>query len=91
MTQPHLPGSTQFRYRPFGARPPNPVLEQALERAEGKYKRLNAAAMAITRPGGLLMTCSCSGAVTQAARLLPIIQVPNHPSLPCTRLRLCPV
>ena len=48
---------------------------QALERASGKYKRLNAAAMAVTRPGGLLMTCSCSGAVTQGTGLLPILQV----------------
>ena len=47
---------------------------QALERAEGKYKRLNAAAMAVTRPGGLLMTCSCSGAVAQGTGLLPILQ-----------------
>ena len=55
------------------------ALLQALERACGKYKRLNAAAMAVTRPGGLLMTCSCSGAVTQGTGLLPILQVRPGP------------
>ena len=56
-------------------------LVQALERASGKYKRLNAAAMAVTKPGGLLMTCSCSGAVAQGAGLLPILLVRAVPYL----------
>ena len=37
-----------------------------LENAKRKYASLNAAAMRVLRPGGLLMTCSCSGAVAQA-------------------------
>ena len=37
----------------------------ALERATGKYTTLNMLAMQVLRPGGLLMTCSCSGAVAQ--------------------------
>lgn len=71
-------------------------LMQALERASGKYKRLNAAAMAVTKPGGLLMTCSCSGAVAQGAGLLPILLVSAAcpagfmlPSLPAADLRAC--
>jgi hypothetical protein len=30
-----------------------------------RYLRLNSLAMRLVRPGGLLMTCSCSGAMTQ--------------------------
>jgi hypothetical protein len=36
-----------------------------LDRAEAKYRYLNMAAMQALKPGGLLMTCSCSGAVAQ--------------------------
>eukprot|EP00899_Mesostigma_viride_P012466 jgi/Mesvir1/2121/Mv16649-RA.1 len=38
-----------------------------LRRALQKYRRLNALAMGLIQPaGGLLLTCSCSGAVTQS-------------------------
>lgn len=36
-----------------------------LERALRKYAALNEAAMHALAPGGLLMTCSCSGAIAQ--------------------------
>ena len=42
----------------------------ALAKALPKYVGLNKRAMALLRPGGILITCSCSGAVTQD-RLLP--------------------
>jgi 23S rRNA G2069 N7-methylase RlmK/C1962 C5-methylase RlmI len=35
-----------------------------------RYKLLNQAALRLVKPGGLFMTCSCSGAVTQS-NLLP--------------------
>lgn len=41
-----------------------------MERARVKYVRLNAAAMRLVRPGGLLMTCSCSGAMTQSGNFV---------------------
>ena len=44
----------------------------ALDRAVRKYVKMNQAAMRLLRPGGLLVTCSCSGAVTQRD-LLPAI------------------
>lgn len=40
---------------------------KALKGALRKYESLNAAAMRVVKPGGLLMTCSCSGAVRAAA------------------------
>lgn len=48
---------------------------KSLQRAMGKYQRLNTAAMQLVRPGGLLMTCSCSGAMTQSDEFLPMLQV----------------
>jgi len=36
-----------------------------LKRALGKYRQMNAMAMEMVKPGGMLITCSCSGAVTQ--------------------------
>ena len=39
--------------------------KKVLDRALVKYTSLNAAAMKALKPGGLLMTCSCSGAVAQ--------------------------
>lgn len=47
---------------------------KSLQRAMGKYQRLNTAAMQLVRPGGLLMTCSCSGAMTQSDEFLPMLQ-----------------
>ena len=32
-------------------------------------------AMRVLKPGGLLMTCSCSGAVTLDDHLLPVLKV----------------
>jgi 23S rRNA (cytosine1962-C5)-methyltransferase len=36
-----------------------------LERGRRAYRRLNAHAIALTRPGGVLVTCSCSAAMTE--------------------------
>ncbi|KMZ71778.1 Ribosomal RNA large subunit methyltransferase I [Zostera marina] len=38
---------------------------KVLQKALGMYRNLNSLAMKVTKPGGLLMTCSCSGAVAQ--------------------------
>jgi len=38
----------------------------ALARAAGRYRRLNEAAARLVAPGGLLLSCSCSGAMTQS-------------------------
>ena len=48
---------------------------QVLQRALAKYRSLNARALRLVAPGGLLMTCSCSGAVTQGGLLLGLVQV----------------
>ncbi|GLC36295.1 hypothetical protein PLESTF_001731500 [Pleodorina starrii] len=57
-----------------------------LSRARVKYLRLNSLAMKLVRPGGLLMTCSCSGAMTQSGEFLDMVmeaaqQVGRQPSL----------
>ena len=44
----------------------------ALDKATRKYVKMNQAAMRLLRHGGILVTCSCSGAVTQRG-LLPAI------------------
>ncbi|GIL48280.1 hypothetical protein Vafri_4927 [Volvox africanus] len=44
-----------------------------LARARIKYLRLNALAMKLVRPGGLLMTCSCSGAMTQSGEFVEMV------------------
>ncbi|KAL4201039.1 hypothetical protein AMTRI_Chr02g256600 [Amborella trichopoda] len=38
---------------------------KVLQRATGMYRNLNSLALRITKRGGLLMTCSCSGAMTE--------------------------
>ena len=38
----------------------------ALPTAAGRYRRLNEAAARLVAPGGLLLSCSCSGAMTQS-------------------------
>lgn len=38
------------------------------------YRNLNALAMRLINKGGLLMTCSCSGAMTQSGTFMRIIQ-----------------
>lgn len=57
--------------------------KRALERAKQKYVKLNAAAMRLVAPGGLLMTCSCSGAVAQTDGLLPLVKVNTPFSCGC--------
>ncbi|XP_049936623.1 uncharacterized protein LOC116264905 isoform X2 [Nymphaea colorata] len=47
---------------------------KVLQRASGMYRSLNCLAMRVTREGGLLMTCSCSGAMTQSGTFLQVLQ-----------------
>ncbi|KAK9814163.1 hypothetical protein WJX72_001460 [[Myrmecia] bisecta] len=47
---------------------------KALRRATTHYRKLNTLAMQLTQPGGLLMTCSCSGAMTQSGEFVPMLQ-----------------
>ncbi|KAL6629936.1 hypothetical protein ACP70R_029701 [Stipagrostis hirtigluma subsp. patula] len=48
--------------------------KKVLQSASGMYRSLNALAMQVVKPGGLLMTCSCSGAMTQSGLFLKTIQ-----------------
>ncbi|KAK9698239.1 hypothetical protein RND81_08G090600 [Saponaria officinalis] len=48
--------------------------KEVLRNASGMYRNLNALAMKITKKGGILMTCSCSGAMTQSGMFMRIIQ-----------------
>ncbi|XP_016648597.1 PREDICTED: ribosomal RNA large subunit methyltransferase I isoform X2 [Prunus mume] len=48
--------------------------KKALQNASGMYRNLNSLAMQLTKRGGLLMTCSCSGAMTQSGMFLRILQ-----------------
>ncbi|KAH7416110.1 hypothetical protein KP509_14G076100 [Ceratopteris richardii] len=50
--------------------PSRKVLEQAIR----MYRNLNVLAMKCVEPGGLLMTCSCSGAMTQSGKFPSILQ-----------------
>ncbi|KAJ4705761.1 Ribosomal RNA large subunit methyltransferase I [Melia azedarach] len=45
-----------------------------LQSASGMYRNLNSLAMQLTKRGGLLMTCSCSGAMTRSGMFLHILQ-----------------
>ncbi|KAL8195819.1 hypothetical protein R6Q57_025572 [Mikania cordata] len=47
---------------------------KVLQSASGMYRNLNSLAMQLTKPGGFLMTCSCSGAMTQSGQFLPVLQ-----------------
>lgn len=47
---------------------------KSLANATRKYRRLNALAMQLVEPGGLLMTCSCSGAMSQSGGFVPMLQ-----------------
>ncbi|KAH1131462.1 hypothetical protein J1N35_002840 [Gossypium stocksii] len=47
---------------------------KVLQSASGMYRNLNSLAMKITRRGGLLMTCSCSGAMTQSGTFVRTLQ-----------------
>uniref|UniRef100_A0A7N2LLK7 PUA domain-containing protein n=1 Tax=Quercus lobata TaxID=97700 RepID=A0A7N2LLK7_QUELO len=48
--------------------------KKVLQSALGMYRTLNSLAMQLTKRGGLLMTCSCSGAMTQSGMFLPTLQ-----------------
>ncbi|TVU32782.1 hypothetical protein EJB05_24538, partial [Eragrostis curvula] len=48
--------------------------KKVLQSASGMYRNLNALAMQVVKRGGLLMTCSCSGAMTQSGMFLKTIQ-----------------
>lgn len=48
--------------------------KKVLQSASGMYRNLNSLAMQVTKRGGLLMTCSCSGAMTQSGTFLRILQ-----------------
>ncbi|XP_057453292.1 uncharacterized protein LOC130745166 isoform X2 [Lotus japonicus] len=48
--------------------------KKVLHSASGMYRSMNSLAMQLTKRGGLLMTCSCSGAVTQSGIFLRILQ-----------------
>ncbi|XP_045803079.1 ribosomal RNA large subunit methyltransferase I-like isoform X2 [Trifolium pratense] len=48
--------------------------KKVLHGASGMYRNLNSLAMQLTKRGGLLMTCSCSGAVTQSGIFPRILQ-----------------
>ena len=45
-----------------------------LARAERKYRKLNSLAMRAVRPGGLLLSCTCSGAMTQSGGFERMLQ-----------------
>uniref|UniRef100_A0A7C8YUN4 PUA domain-containing protein n=2 Tax=Opuntia streptacantha TaxID=393608 RepID=A0A7C8YUN4_OPUST len=47
---------------------------EVLQNASRMYRNLNALAMRLTKKGGLLMTCSCSAAMTQSGTFMRIIQ-----------------
>eukprot|EP00798_Chlamydomonas_sp_ICE-L_P007610 gene7610-764_t len=47
--------------------------KNALRNAKYKYNRLNVQAMQLVKPGGILMTCSCSGAMTQSGEFKQLI------------------
>ncbi|GAA0184607.1 RNA methyltransferase [Lithospermum erythrorhizon] len=48
--------------------------KKVLHNASGMYRNLNSLAMRLTKRGGILMTCSCSGAMTQSGTFLRILQ-----------------
>ena len=50
---------------------PNP---KVLEKAARKYKKLNKMALRLLRPGGLLLTCTCSGAMTQSGTFPTVLR-----------------
>ena len=48
--------------------------KKALARATSKYKRLNTAALKLVAPSGLLLSFTCSAAMTQSGEFLDMIQ-----------------
>eukprot|EP00929_Paragymnodinium_shiwhaense_P039626 TRINITY_DN20805_c1_g1_i2.p1 TRINITY_DN20805_c1_g1~~TRINITY_DN20805_c1_g1_i2.p1 ORF type:complete len:585 (+),score=106.88 TRINITY_DN20805_c1_g1_i2:31-1785(+) len=47
--------------------------KDAFARAESKYQSLNAMAMKLVGTGGLLLTCTCSAAMTQSGRFVQML------------------
>lgn len=47
---------------------------KVLQRATTMYRNINGLAMRLTKRGGFLMTCSCSGAMTQSGLFLSVLQ-----------------
>ena len=45
-----------------------------LPRATNRYRKLNGLAMRAVRPGGLLLSCTCSGAMTQSGTFEQTLQ-----------------
>ncbi|GAX79552.1 hypothetical protein CEUSTIGMA_g6993.t1 [Chlamydomonas eustigma] len=52
----------------------------SLMKATIKYQSLNTMALKLVRPGGLFMTCSCSGAMTQSGQLTQVVNEAAHAS-----------
>ncbi|CAK7326042.1 unnamed protein product [Dovyalis caffra] len=48
--------------------------KKVLRSASGMYRNMNSLALRLTKKGGLLMTCSCSGAMTQSGMFLRVLQ-----------------
>lgn len=46
---------------------------RALDRAMTKYRRLNRKAATLVKPGGLLVTCTCSSAMTRSGKFLETV------------------
>ena len=44
-----------------------------LDRARGKYAKINTLGLRLVRPGGLLLTCTCSAACTQSGEFVSIV------------------
>jgi len=47
---------------------------EALAKAERKYMALNEAAIRLVAPGGILLTCTCSAAMTQSGRFMAMVK-----------------
>jgi len=47
--------------------------QKALARAEAKYRALNQKAVQVVAPGGLLLSCTCSAAMTQSGRFQTVL------------------
>lgn len=47
---------------------------EALAKAERKYMALNEAALRLVAPGGILLTCTCSAAMTQSGRFIRMVK-----------------
>ncbi|CAN0337068.1 unnamed protein product [Ectocarpus fasciculatus] len=48
--------------------------KKALPRATSRYKRINAAALELVAPGGILLTFTCSAAMTQGGGFVGVVQ-----------------